>query len=85
MNPYRLLLLAFPRHVRDEFGHEMELLFEQQLRAVRESGGSPTRVWCSAIGDAVVHGFGERLERADRQAFLAASGWSDSEQGGQRE
>jgi putative ABC transport system permease protein len=72
MNPYRLLLLAFPRHVRDEFGHEMELLFEQQLRAVRESGGSPTRVWCSAIGDAVVHGFGERLERARRAARIVS-------------
>ena len=49
---YRLLLLAFPKRVRREFGDDMARLFEAQRRAVRESGGGLARFWVSAILDA---------------------------------
>jgi putative ABC transport system permease protein len=57
---YRLLLLAFPRRVRDEYGEEMVRMFDAQLRTARASGSSPMRLWLAAAVDAVVHGFAER-------------------------
>jgi len=73
MNLYRLLLLAFPRDVRHEFGGDMEAMFAAQLRNAPASGISRTQLWCLAIADAVVHGFGERLGRARRAATVISS------------
>jgi predicted permease len=64
MSLYRLLLLAFPRRVRREFGAEMEHLFEAQRRSAREAGESAVRFWLSASLDALVHGMAERLSLA---------------------
>ena len=61
---YRLLLLAFPKRVRREFGDDMARLFEAQRRAVRESGGGLARFWVSAILDAAIHGTAERISAA---------------------
>jgi hypothetical protein len=61
MKRYRLLLLAFPRHVREEFGREMELMFEEQLRMAEQNGGSALRLWAMAASDAIRHGLAERF------------------------
>ncbi len=58
---YRLLLLAFPRRVRREFGDDMARLFEAQRRAARETGEGTARFWIRAVADALVHGAAERI------------------------
>jgi putative ABC transport system permease protein len=57
---YGLLLLAFPRRVRREFGNEMRQLLEDQWR---EAGSTRARLRLTldATADALEHGFGERL------------------------
>ena len=62
MNAYRLLLLAFPREVRREFGDDMSDMFEAQLDAAT-SVHARARLWVLAGADAAVHGIGERSER----------------------
>ena len=62
MNMYRLLLLAFPREVRREFGDDMSDMFNAQLDAARDGRGR-TRLWVLAVVDAAVYGLGERSER----------------------
>jgi putative ABC transport system permease protein len=74
---YRVLLLAFPRHMRCDFGREMRRLFLEELDAAR---GVRARVglWVAAIGDAVTHGGAERaapLVRAARVARTAPRRW----------
>ena len=70
---YRLLLLAFPRRVRDEYGEEMARMFEAQLRTARASGNSRARLWMSAAADALFHGcaerFGKQRDRAPVDAW----------------
>jgi putative ABC transport system permease protein len=61
---YRLLLLAFPRRVRREFGDDMARLFEAQRRAARETGEGTARFWIGAVVDALFHGTGERMALA---------------------
>ena len=69
---YRLLLLAFPRRVRREFGSEMEQMLIDQLDDARRRRASVTRIWASAAVDALQYGFAERSigaphgERRDR-------------------
>jgi putative ABC transport system permease protein len=54
---YRVLLLAFPRRIRRQFGEDMLRMFEAQLR---EAGDDAWHVWVAAISDALVHGSAER-------------------------
>jgi putative ABC transport system permease protein len=61
MSPYRLLLLAFPRRIRREYGDDMVRLFEAQLQEARAAGESVARLWMIASVDAVRHGMGERF------------------------
>lgn len=61
MTLYRLLLLAFPRRVRREFGGDMERKFDEQLRVARQDGASRIRLVAMATADALRHGFGERF------------------------
>ena len=61
MTLYRLLLLAFPRRVRREFGEDMVRMFEAQLRTARVTGNSRLRLWCSAAADAIFYGLAERF------------------------
>jgi putative ABC transport system permease protein len=61
MRFYRLLLLAFPRRVRREYGEEMVRMFEAQLRTARATGNSRFRLWLSAAADAIFYGLTERL------------------------
>ena len=61
MTLYRLLLLAFPRRVRREYGEDMVRMFEAQLRTARVMGNSRLRLWCSAAADAVFYGLAERF------------------------
>ena len=63
---YRLLLFAFSRRTRREFGDEMARLFEAQQRTARANGEGLMRLWLSAIGDAVVHGSADRLSAIER-------------------
>lgn len=58
---YGLLLLAFPRRVRHEFGDEMRRLFDDQWR---EAGSARGRLSLAlaATADALRHGFGERVQ-----------------------
>ena len=62
MKLYRVLLLAFPRQVRREFGDDMAFMFACQLQA---AGGWATRVrlWLMAVADALVHGLGQRMDQ----------------------
>jgi predicted permease len=57
---YGLLLLAFPRRIRREFGDDMRQLFEDQWS---EAGSARARLalTLAATADALKHGFGERL------------------------
>ena len=66
MTLYRLLLLAFPRRVRREFGGDMERMFDEQLRVARQDGASRIRLVAMATADALRHGFGERFGNARR-------------------
>ena len=61
MSLYRLLLFAFPRRVRREYGDEMVRMFEAQLRSARVTGNSRVRLWISAAADAIVYGIAERF------------------------
>jgi putative ABC transport system permease protein len=78
MNLYRVLLLAFPRKVRREFGDEMTRLFDAQWRDAREAGESIGRLWVRAGVDAIRHGTAERLammrERRIRREPEASEG-----------
>ncbi|MEO6213458.1 MAG: hypothetical protein ABIP65_07500, partial [Vicinamibacterales bacterium] len=58
---YRLLLLAFPKRVRREFGDDMARMLSDQLADARAGGGSAARVWLSAFVDAIRFGFAERF------------------------
>ena len=46
---YRWLLRLYPRDFRDEYGHEMSLLF--RARAAHGSVG----LWCQVLGDLLFH------------------------------
>ena len=70
---YRFLLLFFPRRVREQFGAEMQALFEQQLTRTR--GISRLRLWIRAILDAARHGVGERLDQWQRQRRQPMRRW----------
>jgi putative ABC transport system permease protein len=70
---YSLLLLAFPRSVRREYGREMTELFESQLEDARQAGTSTFQVWSMAITDALRHGGALRAEPI-RRALVAAAG-----------
>ena len=74
---YGLLLLAFPRRVRREFGAEMRQLFEDQWRDAR-SAQARLGLTLAAIADALKHGLGERVQPVQRMAtrFVHdAHGW----------
>jgi putative ABC transport system permease protein len=60
---YSALLLAFPRRVREEYGPDMEALFEAQLDDARRSGVKPAMIWRLALADAIRHGGAERAAR----------------------
>src|SRR5687767_13901088 len=70
MNFYRVLLLAFPRQMRREFGDDMASMFDAQLQAAGH-WSTRARLWCLAIADALVHGMGQRLHRIG-PAFMVA-------------
>jgi predicted permease len=61
MSIYRLLLRAFPRRIRVDFGDDMVRLFELQRRAARESSENMVRFWFHACTDVVAHGLAERM------------------------
>src|SRR5262245_6442698 len=46
---YRLLLLVYPRDFRDEYGHEMSLLFRARARE------GQLRLWLQVMGDLLLH------------------------------
>jgi predicted permease len=60
MNFYRVLLLAFPRQMRREFGDDMVSMFDSQLQAASD-WSTRARLWFLAVADALVHGMGQRL------------------------
>ena len=68
MSLYRLLLLAFPRRVRREYGDEMVRMFEAQLRSARATGNSRVRLWMSAAADAIFYGLAERFGEPGHRA-----------------
>ncbi len=58
---YRLLLRAFPSHVRRQFGADMTAMFGEQLADARRAGAGTARIWTAAVADAVINGAAERL------------------------
>ena len=60
MSFYRVLLLAFPRQMRREFGDDMVCMFDSQLQAASD-WSTRARLWFLAVADALVHGMGQRL------------------------
>jgi putative ABC transport system permease protein len=66
---YRLLLLAFPKRVRREFGGEMAEMFTAQLAESRGRGEHAVSIWFAAFTDALRHGLSERVSllRSRRQ------------------
>ena len=57
---YKLLLLLFPRDMRDEFGADMEELFRAERQKTR--GLAAVRLWLAAFTDALRHGLGARID-----------------------
>ncbi|HJR59252.1 MAG TPA: ABC transporter permease [Vicinamibacterales bacterium] len=57
---YRILLLAFPRRIRRDFGADMAVMFEKQLIETRPAGAGRARIWAAAIVDALANGAAER-------------------------
>ena len=53
---YRLLLLAFPRRVRREFGDDMARMFEAGRGHAEPPAAALTAFWLRAVADALVHG-----------------------------
>jgi putative ABC transport system permease protein len=90
MNLYRFLLLAFPRHVRRQFGDEMAAMFTSQLEGAHDARAKAS-LWALAVLDAAVHGLGERTEglrgrlrtlhprdwRSPRWRYLMNAIWQD--------
>jgi putative ABC transport system permease protein len=74
MTLYRLLLLAFPRRIRRQFGDEMARMFEEQLRSAKASGQSVRRLWGQAAADAIAQGTAERVSGAIASLESAARG-----------
>jgi putative ABC transport system permease protein len=69
---YRLLVrLLFPRRLFRAFGDDMVRMFDQQRAEVRATGGRTTRLWMSALWDALLHGTSDRIEIA-REAVSGA-------------
>jgi putative ABC transport system permease protein len=78
MTPYRLLLLAFPRRVRREFGDDMARMFDEQLREARAAGRSTAGLWVHAVLDAAWHGTRERIASFRRpHGFVASDRYLD--------
>jgi len=65
---YGLLLLAFPRRVRREFGDEMRQLFEDQWREAA-SARARLALTLAAAADALRHGLAERVPPIPRFAL----------------
>jgi putative ABC transport system permease protein len=63
---YGLLLLAFPKAMRREMGDEMRQLFRDHLSAA-SGPREQLAIWLLALGDALLHGFGERAAVAHRR------------------
>ena len=68
---YRLLLAAFPRRVRHEFGPDMEQMFADHLASAGSRGGRG-RLWAAALVDAVMYGSAERLNGISAAGSAAA-------------
>ena len=79
---YRLLLLAFPRHVRREFGRDMSLMFIEQLADARRRGDGPIRIWTAAFFDALRFGLAERMTSPKRGAERGVGAPASDEPGG---
>src|SRR5438067_10008198 len=73
---YRVLLLAFPAHLRREFGGEMLAMFLRRVDEIRRAGGSVALFWMRAGVDAVTHGIAERAGAARRRRPARGSGWT---------
>lgn len=60
MTMFKLLLLLFPRDMRDAFGAEMEQLYRHHRRRAR--GPGVARLWIAIVADALRHGIGARFD-----------------------
>jgi putative ABC transport system permease protein len=63
---YRLLLLAFPAEVRQQFGGDMATMFARQIDEARSRRGRVAALWLRAIIDALFNGAAERFSRAGK-------------------
>jgi hypothetical protein len=66
---YRLLLRVYPRDFRDEYGHEMSLLF----RAREEQGR--LKLWLQVLGDLLLHAPREHWSMAKQDVRYAFRSW----------
>ena len=60
MSVFKLLLLLFPRDMRDDFGAGMQELYRHHRRRAR--GFGVARLWVVVVADAVRHGLGARFD-----------------------
>jgi putative ABC transport system permease protein len=58
---YRLLLFAFPAHVRRQFGDDMTQMFAMQIEDTRREGRNTGGLWLRAVVDALSHGIADRV------------------------
>ena len=71
---YRLLLFAFPAHVRREFGDDMAAMFAQQLAEHKRHHRSSISLWIRAVADALLTGMADRLRAGERQRMSRVAG-----------
>jgi putative ABC transport system permease protein len=71
--PYRLLLLLFPRGMREAFGDDMHAMFAEQL--ARTHGLKRARLLMRALADAIRHGMAERFGWGTRRPPRVARRW----------
>jgi len=72
---YRLLLIAFPAAVRDEFGDDMATLFAMQIDERRRQRGSVVGLWIRAVVDVLQHGMAERFGAGESPRPRRTGGW----------
>ena len=66
---YRLCLRLYPREFRDEYGHEMSLLFRARAEDAR------VRLWLQVLGDLLFHAPREHWHMAKQDVRYALRSW----------
>ena len=73
---YRSLLRAYPRELRDEYGHEMARCFRELCREELEDGSglSLAALWARTLPELLYSAFKERSTMLNRNAYRSVGG-----------